>query len=127
MEKGNLAKCVAFKKDKETFLNRIANCNKMIDDEKQLADNYKKELEKREADTEELKRKEQEVRDLVTKYKHEMAVLERESIKLRDDLEIRHESEENDLKKELEEQKKVKDEFNTKLVSLRTQEEYGMQ
>jgi hypothetical protein len=51
----------------------------------------------------------------------ELTALEREAEKLKEDIELKHESEENDLKKVLEEHKKSKDELNTKLMSLRTQ------
>lgn len=44
MEKGHLTKCAVAKKDKDIFLNRIANSNKMVEDENAMAQNYKKEL-----------------------------------------------------------------------------------
>lgn len=68
-EKTDILKCVNFRKDKENFVNKINSCNKMIDDENNLADSYKMELDKREAETEELKRKEADAQALVAKYK----------------------------------------------------------
>jgi hypothetical protein len=38
-----------------------------------------------------------------------LTTLEREAIKLKDDVELKHEAEENDVKKVLEEHKKIKD------------------
>jgi|JI6StandDraft_1071083.scaffolds.fasta_scaffold20475_6 hypothetical protein len=51
-EKTDILKCVNFRKDKEGYLNKINSCNKMTEDENNLADNYKMELDKREAETE---------------------------------------------------------------------------
>jgi len=62
----------------------------MTEDENNLADNYKMELDKREAETEELKRKEADVQALVAKYKLELISLEREAEKLKEDIELRH-------------------------------------
>lgn len=64
---------------------------------------------------------------MVAKYKLELTSLEREAEKLKEDIELRHESEENDLKKILEEHQKTKDELNTKLMSLRNQEDFSLQ
>lgn len=46
-EKTDILKCINFRKDKENFMNKINSCNKMIEDENNLADNYKMELDKR--------------------------------------------------------------------------------
>ena len=45
---------------------------------------------------------------MVARYKMELTALEREAEKLKEDIELKHESEENDLKKVLEEHKKSK-------------------
>ena len=47
-----------YKGDIDGYVGRIANCNKIIDEEIQRADTIKKMLEKMESETEEFKKKE---------------------------------------------------------------------
>ena len=70
-----------YKGDIDGYAGRISNCNKIIDEEIQRADTIKKLLEKMEAETEEFKKKENEVKDIITRHKLQMNILEKESIK----------------------------------------------
>lgn len=45
------------KGDYDDFLSRIASCNKVIAEQNHQADNIKKDLQKREAETDQLKKK----------------------------------------------------------------------
>ena len=69
------------KSDIDNFATRISSCNKVIEEEAQQADNIKKDLEKLQVETEELKKKEVDVKDLITRHKNEMYRIERECIK----------------------------------------------
>ena len=70
-----------YKGDIDGYVGRIANCNKIIDEEIQRADTIKKMLEKMESETEEFKKKENEVKADITRHKLQMNILEKESIK----------------------------------------------
>lgn len=94
----------------------------MEEDENAMAENYKKELEKKEIETEELRRKESDVKDVVAKHKNRLRELDLDEIKFREDIQLQNESEENELKKELEVLKKTYDESLSKLLSFRSQE-----
>lgn len=69
------------KGDIEGYQARITTCNKIIEDELQRADQIKKYLEKMENQTEELKKKENDIRDIITRHKLQMNIYEKESIK----------------------------------------------
>ena len=93
----------------------------------QHADNIKKDLEKLEHETSELKKKEGDIKDLIVRHKLQMNIIEKESIKGLEEIEIKQENDENELKKRLDEQVKVKEELQTKQVSLMTQQKFGME
>ena len=69
------------KGDIEGYQARIATCNKIIEDELQRADQIKKYLEKMENETEDLKKKENDVREVITRHKLQMNIYEKESAK----------------------------------------------
>lgn len=55
----------------------------------------KKDLEKLQQETEELKKKEADVKDLINRHKLQMSIVEKEGIKGLEEIEIRQENEEN--------------------------------
>lgn len=69
------------KSDIDNFATRIASCNKVIEEETQQADNIKKDLEKLQLQTEELKKKESDVKDLINRHKLQMNIIEKDCIK----------------------------------------------
>lgn len=73
-------------------------------------------------ETEELRKKESDVKDVVLRHKNRIRELDLDEIKFREDIQLKNESEENELKKELEVLKKTYDESLSKLLSFRNQE-----
>ena len=80
------------KSDIDSFVSRIASCNKTIEEETQHADNIKKDLEKLENETEELKKKENDVNDTIVRHKLQMNIIDKESIKGLEEIEIKQEN-----------------------------------
>ena len=75
--------------------------------------------------TEELKKKEGEVREVIVRHRLQMGIYEKEAIKGLEEIEILYENEENQLKKKFEEQVKIREELMTKYLSLQNQEKFG--
>jgi hypothetical protein len=67
-------------------------CNKIIDDEVQRSDQIKKYLEKMENETEDLKKKENDIKEIIIKHKIQMNIFEKESIKGLEKIEIKQEN-----------------------------------
>ena len=65
------------KGDIDNFVSRIISCNKTIEDQNMQADNIKKDLEKLEVETEEFKKKQSDVKDVISHHKLEMTSLEK--------------------------------------------------
>ncbi len=63
------------KGDIDNFASRIASCNKVIEEQQHQADNIKKDLEKLETETEELKKKENDVKDQIIRHKLQMNII----------------------------------------------------
>ena len=108
-------------------MTRIASCNKVIHEEAQQADNFKKDLEKLQQETEELKRKEVEVKDAIARYKLQMDIIDKDCQKGLEEIDIRQVNEEGELKKKLDEQVKIKEELQNKHVSLMNQQKFGIE
>lgn len=83
------------KSDIDNFATRISSCNKVIEEETQQADNIKKDLEKLQLETEELKKKEVEVKDTISRYRLQMSIIEKDCTKGLEEIEIKQENEEN--------------------------------
>ena len=81
------------KSDIDNFSTRIASCNKVIEEETQQADNIKKDLDKLQQETEELKKKEVDVKDLIGRHKLQMNIIEKDCIKGLEEIEIKQENE----------------------------------
>lgn len=56
-----------------------------------------------------------------------MSIVEKEGVKGLEEIEIRQENEENELKKKLDEQIKVRDELQSKQTSLMNQQKFGIE
>lgn len=69
------------KSDIDNFATRIASCNKVIEEETQQADNIKKDLEKLQLETQELKKKEADVKDAISRHKLQMNIIEKDCVK----------------------------------------------
>ena len=69
------------KSDIDNFASRIASCFKVIEEESQQADNIKKDLEKLQIETEEIKKKEVDVKDLLNRHKLQMSIIQKECVK----------------------------------------------
>lgn len=80
------------KGDIEGYQARISTCNKIIEDELQRADQIKKYLEKMENETEELKKKEADVRDVIQRHKLQMDTYEKQSAKGIEEIEMRRDN-----------------------------------
>jgi chromosome segregation ATPase len=126
-EENHQRKCKMSKSDIDNFATRIASCIKVIEEETQQADNIKKDLEKLQLETEELKKKETDVKDLINRHKLQMNIIEKDCIKGLEEIEIRQENEENELKKKLDEQIKVREELQSKQISLMNQQKFGIE
>lgn len=55
-----------------------------------MAENYKKELEKKEVETEELRKKESDVKDVVARHKNRLRELDLDEIKFREDIQLKN-------------------------------------
>lgn len=126
-EENHQRKCKMSKSDIDNFATRIASCNKVIEEETQQADNIKKDLEKLQLETEELKKKESDVKDLISRHKLQMSIIEKDGVKGLEEIEIKQENEENELKKKLDEQIKIREELQSKQISLMNQQKFGIE
>lgn len=126
-EENHQRKCKMSKSDIDNFATRIASCAKVIEEESQQADNIKKDLDKLQQETEELKKKEVDVKDLISRHKLQMSLIEKDCVKGLEEIEIKQENEENELKKKLDEQVKVRDELQSKQMSLMNQQKFGIE
>lgn len=126
-EENHQRKCKMSKSDIDNFATRIASCNKVIEEETQQADNIKKDLEKLQLETEELKKKEADVKDLISRHKLQMSIIEKDGVKGLEEIEIKQENEENELKKKLDEQIKIREELQSKQISLMNQQKFGIE
>ena len=69
------------KSDIDNFATRIASCQKVVEEEGQQADNIKKDLEKLQIETEQLKKKEVDAKDLLNRHKLQMSIIEKDCVK----------------------------------------------
>lgn len=120
-------RCKENKNNIDSLVTRIASCNKVIQEEAQQGDNFKKDLEKLQQETEELKKKEVEVKDAIGRYRLQMGIIEKDCQKGLEEIDIRQVNEEGELKKKLDEQVKVKEELQNKHVSLMNQQKFGIE
>jgi hypothetical protein len=68
-----------------------------------------------------------EVKDTISRYRLQMSIIEKDCTKGLEEIEIKQENEENELKKKLDEQIKIREELQSKQISLMNQQKFGIE
>jgi hypothetical protein len=68
-----------------------------------------------------------EAKEMIGRYKLQMSIIEKDCQKGLEEIVIKQENEENELKKKLDEQIKVRDELQSKQMSLMNQQRFGIE
>lgn len=67
------------------------------------------------------------MKDLIGRHRLQMSIIEKDGVKGLEEIEIKQENEENELKKKLDEQIKIREELQSKQISLMNQQKFGIE